>query len=91
MSHRNWDYKKHFHVEFGAYVQSSQVNYPKNTNFTRTLDGIYLCPAPNLQGGNHVMDLRMGYFITRPKAVEITITDYFIKYVKNIAEEKGLK
>ena len=31
MSQRNWNYNKK-QVEFGAYVQASQVNDPKNTN-----------------------------------------------------------
>ena len=37
MSQRNWDYNKHYHVEFGTYVQASQVNYPKNINLPRHL------------------------------------------------------
>ena len=48
MSQMNWGYNKHFQFEFGDYGQASQVNDPNNTNRTRTLDGIYLCPAPNL-------------------------------------------
>ena len=44
LSQRNLDYNKQFQVEFGAYVQASQVNDPNNTNNHRTLDGIYLCP-----------------------------------------------
>ena len=47
MSQSNWIYNKHFQVEFSSYVQSSQANDPNNTNFLRTLDGIYLCLAPN--------------------------------------------
>ena len=50
MSQYNWDYKKNFQVEFGAYVKASQVNDPNNNNFPSTLGRIYLCPAPNLQG-----------------------------------------
>ena len=46
MSQVNCYYKKHYQVELGAYVQASQVNDPKNKNRPRTLDGIYLCPAP---------------------------------------------
>ena len=44
LSQSNLEYNKHFQVEFGAYVQASQVNDPNNTNNHRTLDGIYLCP-----------------------------------------------
>ena len=70
ISQRYWDYNKHYQVELFSYVKASQVNDTNNTNFPRTLDGIYLCPAPNLQGGNHVMDLRTVKLITRPKVVK---------------------
>ena len=72
------DYNKLFLVEFGAYVQVSQVNNTKNTNRPRTLDGIYLFSAPNLQGGHHTMDLWMGQLITVPKVSNIPITDALI-------------
>ena len=57
LSQRNCDYNKHFLVELCVYVQVSQVNVPKNTNFPRTLDGISLCSTPNFQGGHKIMDL----------------------------------
>ena len=44
LSQSNLKYNKHFQVEFGAYVQASQVNDPNNPNIHRTPDGIYLCP-----------------------------------------------
>ena len=69
VSQSNWGYNKHWHAEFGAYVNSSQVNDPKNTDLPRTLDGIYLCPAPNFQGRHHIMDLWIGQFNTIPKLV----------------------
>ena len=43
----------------------------KNTNCPRTIDGTYLYPAPNLQGGHHIMELRMGQLIKIPKVAEI--------------------
>ena len=46
---KNWDYLKKNKVELSAYVQESRANDPNNTNNKRKLDGIYLCPAPNLQ------------------------------------------
>ena len=85
------DYNKHFQVEFGAYVQVPQVDDPKNTNFLRTLDGIYLCPPPNFQGGYQIMDLRMGQLITGSKLVKITITYVVINAVKQMAEDQGFK
>ena len=68
-------------VKFGAYVQASQVNDQKNTNRTRKIDGIYLCPAPNFQG-HHIMDLRMGQLITRPEVVKINIPYFVINAVE---------
>ena len=84
LSKSNWDYNKIFQVGFGAYVQASQVNDPKNTNCSRTLDGIYLCPAPNVQGIHQIMVLRMGKFITIPKVVEIPTTFVVINSVDKI-------
>ena len=55
LSQRNWGYNKHFQIELSAYVQSSRVNFPKNKNHLRTLDGIYLYHAPNLQSLHHIM------------------------------------
>ena len=40
----------------------------------RTLDGIYLFPTPNFQGGNNIMDLQTRQLITIPKVVNIPIT-----------------
>ena len=37
------------------------------------------------------MDLRTVQFITRPKVVEIPITDIFINAVGKISEERGFK
>ena len=87
LSQSNSDYNKHFQIEFGTYVQASQVNDPNNTNHPRTLDGIYLCPAPNLQGGHQIIDLQTGQFFTRPIFVEIPITDVVINTVEKISED----
>ena len=51
---------------------------------SRTFDGIYLCPAPNFQGGHQIMDLRTEKFITRPKLVDIPITYTVINAVGKI-------
>ena len=90
LSQRNWDHNKHCQVEFGAYVKASQVNSPKNNNRPRTLDGIYLCPAPNLYGGHHIMDLWTGNLITIPKVVEILITYVVINSVEKWLRIKDL-
>ena len=80
-SQSNWYYNKHFNVGLGAYVQASQFNDPKNTTYPKTLDGIFLCPAPILQGGHQIMNLCKIQFFTRPKLVKIPITDVVINAV----------
>ena len=82
MAQRNWDYNTHFQVEYGAYVQASKFNDPTNTNCLRKLDGIYLCPAPNFQGGHQIMDLQKVQLITSLKLVEINITDIVVNAVE---------
>ena len=82
--------KKYFQVELCAYVQASQVNVPTNKNCTRTLDGIYLFPAPNMKGGNHIMDLRTGQLIKILKAVEITIKYFVINTVEKWRRSRDL-
>ena len=78
LSDRNWDYNKHFQVEFGVYVQASQVNNPTNTNFPKKTDVIYLCPAPNFKGEHQIMDLRTVQLIDIPKVFKIYITGVVI-------------
>ena len=90
LSHRNWYYNKHPKVEFCAYVQASQVNFPKNNNCSKILDQIYLCPTPNFQGGHHIMDLRTGKLITIPKTVEINIIYVVINAVEKWRRSKDL-
>ncbi len=88
---RNIDFNKHCQVPFGAYVQAVQENNPKNTNAPRTIDAIYLRPVENIQGGHELMDLDSGRLITRPRVVEVPITNLVIKAVEAMAEEQGIK
>ena len=90
LSRRYWDYNKHFQVEFSACVQAPHVNDTKNKNILRTLYGIYLCPAPNFQGGHQIMDLRTRKFITIPKLVEIPLTDIVINAVEKWRRSRNL-
>ena len=60
-----------------------------NKNHPRKHYGIYLCPAPNLQGVHQIMDLWTRKFYTRPKLFDIPITDVVINSVKTITEEQG--
>ena len=78
LSQRICYYNKHFQIVFGTYIQASQVNVPNNTNHPSALDGIYLCPVPNLYGGHQIMDLLMGQLITRSKLSKIPNPDFVI-------------
>ena len=48
------DYEKHCRYEFGTCVQASTQNAPVNSVKERTIDGIYLGPSDNVQGGHCV-------------------------------------
>ena len=82
LSQINWDYNKNWQVDLGVYLQSSQVNDPKNNNRPRTNDGIYSCPASNLQGGHHIMNMQIVQFIIIPQVVGIPYTNVVINSVK---------
>ena len=59
------DYKKDCEIEFGTYVQAHNENKPSNNMVERGIDGIYLRPNENDQGGHMVMNLTTGIVITR--------------------------
>ena len=90
LSQRNWDYNKIFQVESSDYVKASQVNDPNNTNCTRILDGIYLCPAPNFQGGHQIMDLWTRQLITGQKLIDMHIRDVVINSVEKWRRRRDL-
>ena len=54
-------------------------------NRTRKIYGIYLFSAPNLQGGNQIIDLQIGQMITKRKISEIPITYVVINDVLKMA------
>ena len=64
MTQQDLDYQKHCKIAFGAYVQAFQENKPSNTLEARAIDGIYLRPVMNKQGGHEVMNLATGLVIT---------------------------
>ena len=90
LSQNNWDYNKHFQVVFDAYVQASQVNDSKNTNNLKTVDGIYLCPVNNLQGGHQIMDLFVVQFVKITKVVNILIIYVMINDVEKWRRSRDL-
>jgi hypothetical protein len=89
LSQSNLDYKKHFQVSFGAYVQANNDDIPTNTMASRTRDGIYLRARPGNVRGHEVMDLNSGMLITCRKVTEIPMTDTVIKAVETMAYAQG--
>ena len=54
------DFNKELVHSFRDYVQATEDHSPKNNNFPRSSDCIYLRAADQLQGGNELMDLAKG-------------------------------
>ena len=88
LNQRNIEYAKHCWFEFGSYVQANHHNEPTNTNEPRTLDGIYLRPLQNTQGGHEIMDLSTGSVITRSKLRVIPMTDAVIRRVNEMGKKQ---
>ena len=88
---RAFDYEKHCKIPFGAYVQANNQSLPTNTNAPRTIDCIYLRPTKNKQGGHELMDIASGRVITRPRVIEIPITQVVIDAVEKMAAKQGIK
>ena len=86
---RATDYNKACQVGFGAYVQG--YNVTRNDQTPRTLDGIYLRPSTNKQGGHEVLNVVTGKAVNTPKVKEIPITELMVKAVERMAEKDGIK
>ena len=85
------DYNKELVHSFGDYVQATEDNSPKNNNFPRSLDCIYLRAADQLQGGHELIDLATGQKITRPKVTACRMTRMVIERVELIAARQGYR
>ena len=85
------DWNKHCQYKFGAYVQANQDNNPTNTNWPRTIDGIYLRPCWDQQGGHEVLNLETGEVVSRQYVTPIPITSTIIRAVESMAEAQGVK
>ena len=46
--------------EFGTYVQAHMENTPQSSMTERSIDGIYLRPNNNMQGGHFIMNFSTG-------------------------------
>ena len=67
------------------------VSPTDNTMAGRTIDGIYLAAADNIQGGHEVMNLATGKQNTCSRVTEIPITESVIKAVEALAHKEGFK
>ena len=88
---RQLNYKRHFVVPFGSYVQANEENNPTNDNRPRSLDAIYLRPSSDRQGGHDLMHLATGELITRQRVWKLPITDRVISAVHALARRQGMK
>ena len=84
------DYEKHCKHEFGEYVQATNQNNPTNTMQARSIDGIYLYPNTNQQGGHVVMNLQTGLRVTRSKVIGLPLTKTIQDAVESMAEKQGI-
>ena len=62
-------YNTHFTIPFGVFSQASNEKTPKNSNVSRTIDGIYLRSLDNIQGGRDIFYLNSQTVITRRKII----------------------
>ena len=88
---KNIDYNKHRKTTIGTFVQAIQDNNPTNDNRPRTIDGIYLRPSTQNQGGHEIMNIATGLVITRQRVWNLPITPTVIAAVEAMAEEQGVK
>ena len=86
------DYKKHCSIPTFSYVQAHNEPHPTNTQASRTIDCIYLCPLPNnKQGGHELMNLVTSSIITRCTVTPVPITQSIIQTVEAMAASQGMK
>jgi len=80
-----------FALPFWKYLQARTNPKQTNSNFPRTLDAMYICPAQNTQGGHDVMDMASGQVITNGSLTEIPISNAIIEAVEEMGYKKGFK
>ena len=86
---RKLDYKKHCTMEFGTYVQAHNKNDPSNNNIEQSIDGIYLRPNENIQGGHLIMNLNTGKIISRARVTKIPLPSTVKEKVEQMAPTEG--
>ena len=88
---RPLDYQVHCKFAFGALVQANQDLEQTNTNESRTIDGLYLGPIDNLQGGHKILDIHTHRVVTRRKVIPIPVTKLVIQHIEDWAKRDKVK
>ena len=78
---KSLNYKHHFKLPLGDYVQVHEEEQPRNSMAERTLGAICLGPIDNAQGGYKFMSLRSGKLIRRYAWTEVPMTQEVIDRV----------
>ena len=84
------DFGRECVAELGSYVQGYGHETHCNQR-TRTVDGIYLGPAPNAQSGHLIMDLNTGKRVQRNRVKVLPITKQVIDMVEAMAHDEGVR
>ena len=80
------DYNKNCKIAFGEYAQV--YNTTKNDMTERTVGGICLGPANNIQGGYQFMKLATGKVITKYKFYKVPMTNEVVERVIEIGRKQ---
>ena len=91
MNHEVLNYKRHFEVPFGSYVQGHIQPQKTNTMVARTKDGIYLRPILTARGGHILLNLTTKREITCTKCDVIPLTETAKLAVEDMAKTDGVK
>jgi hypothetical protein len=78
-------------IPFGSYVQVHTKPDPKNTQYPRTFDCIYLRYVDNNQGNLHLLYLQTGRTIKGQTITTIPITEHIIDLVHKMVEHNNMK
>ena len=84
------DYKTQCSVPQLAYVLAHDEPHPMNTTEPRALDGIYMRPMSNAQGGHEILHLATNRIIHRRNITIVPITPAVIQAVEALALRDGV-
>jgi hypothetical protein len=73
-----------------SYVIAHDEPIPLNSTQPRGIDGIYLRPVSNAQGGHEILNLSTNEVIQRRKVTQIPMTDDVVKAVEALAKRDSM-